>query len=377
MLVPNSLSPAGQDARSTKLPVSLGPSCSPYIQAPPRRLSSGDQTGHVAPGTPPPFTMQDSNFPVMGGASLELRNSGPPHVRTKTRAQHAAAASSGSRGSSSFKCVAVTTLQYTIPHNTPQVQDAPPLSSLSLPPYPQDSVTPALLHLSADPQTANQSPVLPEEGIKAHSPINNPFVDPPVRQLVVANKAVNTIHSPEDGPTKDCYGWDLMLDGDSDDTVSDQDLDMPDDPHREIRGNTRMMIDQQFARPTHASIGKDFMGLEDTLNNVLRQLGETVESDPAEEVQAPYAYKDLVQHDPVLQAQTIEVQRKACVAMVLLRQPTPSQTLVGCRLEGAQGGTKHVSTMEVNGTNYRQPDALILDHPSVTAFFHGQGRMMN
>ncbi len=31
-----------------------------------------------------------------------------------------------------------------------------------------------------DPQTKNQSPVLPEEGVKAHSPVNNPYVNPPV-----------------------------------------------------------------------------------------------------------------------------------------------------------------------------------------------------
>ena len=100
-------------------------------------------------------------------------------------------------------------------------------------------------------------------------------------------------------------------------------------------------------------------------------------SDPAEEDQAPYAHKDLVQHDPILRAQTIEVRRMAHVAIALLRQPTPSHTPVGCCLEGAQGGTEHVSTMEVNGTDYRQPDALISDHPSVTAFLHGQGRTMN
>jgi hypothetical protein len=29
-------------------------------------------------------------------------------------------------------------------------------------------------------------------------------------------------------------------------------------------------MDQQFANPTHASIGKDFMGLEDTLKDVLQ-----------------------------------------------------------------------------------------------------------
>ncbi len=69
-------------------------------------------------------------------------------------------------------------------------------------------------------------------------------------------------------------------------------------------------MDQQFACPTQVSIGKDFMGPEDTLNNVLQQLGETVESDLAEEVQAPYAHKNLVQHDPILQAQMIEAQHK-------------------------------------------------------------------
>ncbi len=71
-----------------------------------------------------------------------------------------------------------------------------------------------------------------------------------------------------------------------------------------------------------------------------------MESDSAEEVQAPYAHKDLVQHDPILRAQTIEAQCKARVAMALLCQPTPSQTSVGCCLEGAQGGTERVSTME-------------------------------
>jgi hypothetical protein len=89
-------------------------------------------------------------------------------------------------------------------------------------------------------------------------------------RLVVVNEAANTIHSAEDGPTKDCYGWDPMLNGDSDDTNSDQDLDMPDDPHGNISGNTRRMMDQQFARPTHVIVAKDFMDLEDTLNNVLR-----------------------------------------------------------------------------------------------------------
>jgi hypothetical protein len=64
--------------------------------------------------------------------------------------------------------------------------------------------------------------------------------------------------------------------------------------------------------------------------------------------------------------------------MVLLHQPTPPQTSVGCRLEGAaQGLTKRISTMEVNGTIYHQLDVVISDHPLVTAFLCGQERMMN
>ncbi len=97
-------------------------------------------------------------------------------------------------------------------------------------------------------------------------------------------------------------------------------------------------------------------------------------SDLAVEDQAPYAHKDLVHHNPILWAQMIEARHKARFAMVLLCQLMPTQTSMGCCLEGAQGGTKHVSTMEVDGTNYQQPDAFISDHPLVTVFLHGQGR---
>jgi hypothetical protein len=197
----------------------------------------------VVPGTPPLFTMQDSIFFVMVGVKLESGNSGPLRTRTKTRAQHTTLASSGSRGSSSLKCLAVSTLQYTTPHIPPQVQDILLLLSLSLSLYTQDSVTLASVHLSAKPQTENHIPVPPEEELKTHSSVNNPYVNPPVHRLVVVNEVANTIHSLEDGPTKDCYGWDLMLGGDSDDTISNHDLDMPDNLHGEIGGNTRRMMD--------------------------------------------------------------------------------------------------------------------------------------
>ncbi len=125
-------------------------------------MRSRDQTGQLAPGTLPPFAMLDSNFPAMEGA--RPRESGQLQVRTKTRAQHVAAAALGSRSSSSLKCVVESTLQHTTPNNPPQVQDALPLSSLSLPPDPQESVTPVLLNLAVNSQTDNQSPVPPGRG---------------------------------------------------------------------------------------------------------------------------------------------------------------------------------------------------------------------
>jgi hypothetical protein len=97
-------------------------------------------------------------------------------------------------------------------------------------------------------------------------------------------------------------------------------------------------MDQQFARPTHTSVGKDFMDLEDTLNNVLQWLRDTVAFDPAQEVEAPQPHKDVALHDPILWPQMIEVQCKVHVVMELLCQPTPHQTLVDLCLEGAQGG---------------------------------------
>ncbi len=100
-------------------------------------------------------------------------------------------------------------------------------------------------------------------------------------------------------------------------------------------------------------------------------------SDPAQEVEALQPYDDLVQHDPILRAQTIAAQCKARVAMELLHQPTPHQTLVDLRLEGAQGGTERVMTMEAKKTNYPQLDALISDHPAVTNLLRSQGRTMN
>jgi hypothetical protein len=207
------------------------------------------------------------------------------------------------------------------------------------------------------------------EDPKSHISVKNSYVDLPVHQLLV-NEAANTIHSLEDGPTRDCYGWDLMLDGKVKDSNSNQDLAVPDELHGKISDDTWRMINQQFARLTHTSEDKDFMGLEGTLNNILRQFGDTVVFDhAAHKVEAPQpGHEDGTLYDPILQAQTIEAQCKARVAMELLRQPTPHQSSVDSCLEGAQEGTECMATMEVDNTDYRQLDALIPNHPAVTKF---------
>ncbi len=170
-----------------------------------------------------------------------------------------------------------------------------------------------------------------------------------------------------------------MLDGKDKDCNSNQDSAMPDELHGKISDNTQRMMDQQFARPTHTSECKGFVGLEDTLNNVLSWLGGLVVFDPAaQEVEAPQpGHKEGGLYDPILQAQIIEAQRKARVAMELLCQPMLHQSSVDSCSEGAQEGTKCVTTMEVDDTNYRQPDALLPDHPAVTNFLWSQERTMS
>ncbi len=101
--------------------------------------------------------------------------------------------------------------------------------------------------------------------------------------------------------------------------------------------------------------------------------------DPAAQlVEAPKpVHKNGTLYDPILQAQTIEAQRKAHAAMELLHQPTLHQSSMDSCLEGAKEGTVGVATMEVDDTYYRQPKALIPDHPAVTIFLPSQERMMN
>jgi hypothetical protein len=155
-----------------------------------------------------------------------------------------------------------------------------------------------------------------------------------------------------------------MLDCKDEDSNSNQDSTMLDDLHSKISEDTQKMMDQQFARPTHTSVGKDFMSLEDTLNDILRRIGDRVVFDlAAQEAKAPQpGHKDDALHDPILRAQTIEAQHKACVTMELLRQPMPHQSSVDLCSKGAQEGTEFMATREVNETEYWQPDALIPDH---------------
>ncbi len=136
---------------------------------------------------------------------MSLCNPGLSQVMMKTRAQHAAAALSGSR-LSSIKCVVDSTLQYTMPNDiSSQVQDPPPLSPASWPVDHQESVIPALLPPAIGLQIKDQCPVLPVEDPKFCRSAHNPYVDPLVCRLVV-NEAANTIHSLEDGPKRIIMG---------------------------------------------------------------------------------------------------------------------------------------------------------------------------
>ncbi len=118
----------------------------------------------------------------------------------------------------------------------------------------------------------------------------------------------NTIHFQEDSPIRDCYGWGSILDGEDNDSNSNQDLAIPDKWQGKISDDTRRMMDQQFFHPAHTSEGNDFMGLEDILNDVLRGLGDTMVFDPAAwEVEGPQpVHKDGASYDSIMQAQTIE-----------------------------------------------------------------------
>jgi hypothetical protein len=86
-------------------------------------------------------------------------------------------------------------------------------------------------------------------------------------------------------------------------------------------------------------------------------------------VEAPQTvHKEGASYDPILQAQTIEARCKTHAAMEHLRQPMLHQSSVDSCLEGAKERTEGMETMEVNNTNYQQPDALIPNHPAVTIF---------
>jgi hypothetical protein len=62
--------------------------------------------------------------------------------------------------------------------------------------------------------------------------------------LIVGKQAANVMHAPEDGPIRNCCGWDPILDGDGDDSNSKQDLAMPDELQGKISDITQQMMDQ-------------------------------------------------------------------------------------------------------------------------------------
>jgi hypothetical protein len=113
-----------QDARCVKLPVSSPPPGSPYIKSSPCKPRSSDQDECLVPCFPLPFKMLDLDFLVMEGASLASQDPVVLQARSKTQAQHGAAASAGSREPSIIKCVVDSTLCFTMPNVIPlQVQD--------------------------------------------------------------------------------------------------------------------------------------------------------------------------------------------------------------------------------------------------------------
>jgi hypothetical protein len=138
-LVPNLLEPAGQDARRTKLPVSPGPSCSPYIESPPAGQGAVIRLG-IWRWAPCLSSQCWTLISRQCRGKLAPRNPGQLQVRTKTWVQLVAVASLRSR-LSSIKCVVDSTLQYTTPNDISlQVHNPPPPSPASRPVDHQESV---------------------------------------------------------------------------------------------------------------------------------------------------------------------------------------------------------------------------------------------
>jgi hypothetical protein len=59
----------------------------------------------------------------------------------------------------------------------------------------------------------------------------------------------NVIYAPEDGPTRDYYGWDPLHDADDDNSNSDHDSAMSDDAQGKISHDTRQMMDHNLPVP--------------------------------------------------------------------------------------------------------------------------------
>ncbi len=122
--------------------------------------------------------MLDLDFPAMEGASLAPQDPVVSLARTKTRAQHAPAASTGSEKPSSIKCVVDSTLFYTMPNDIPsQVQDPLTSSPVSWPEVHQEPRIPALSPPAVGVQIHNQQSVPPMENPKSHMSVKISYVD--------------------------------------------------------------------------------------------------------------------------------------------------------------------------------------------------------
>jgi hypothetical protein len=108
-------------------------------------------------------------------------------------------------------------------------------------------------------------------------------------------------------------------------------------------------------------------------------LGDTVAFNPvAQGIGATQTvHVEGAPYDPILQAQMLEAQCKAHAVMDLLCQPMLHKSSRDSCLEKTEEGVEGTKTVKVNNTDYWQPDTLIPDHPVVTNFLPGQGRIMN
>jgi hypothetical protein len=218
--------------------------------------------------------------------------------------------------------------------------------------------------------------------------VSCPLVDRPYLKMIICwlviNKAANIIHLPDNKEvTKDCYGWDPVLDA-KDGTYTEE-------TQAGSCQASQLELEQQFACPDQDVNDKDLKGLETSLNGLAKAKGcvtrdavsnpslkssaGKVTHDPLLRAQATGCH--WTAHDPILRVKTIEAWWKAHAAMKLLRQYTTLSMLEESDNCARVEVGKDPDSMDTNSTGNWQPEAEISDHPLVTKFLQGHARSMN